>query len=147
MPTATNTSRPSDVPRFVDRIVRPLTHVLNPLILRIAGGRWFPMFSLLHHRGYRTGRMYATPITAMPGGGGGWFWLALTFGESAGWVRNIIDAKECVIRYRGVDYQLVEPVMLDGAAVRSELPPVMRYGMPLIGVNKVFRLRIVSKDV
>ena len=54
------------VPAFVDRIVRPLTRVLNPLIMRFAGGWWFPMFSVLHHRGHRSGRMYATPDTNGP---------------------------------------------------------------------------------
>ena len=42
MNTATNTFKPTDVPVFVDRIVRPLTHLFNPLVVRIAGGWWFP---------------------------------------------------------------------------------------------------------
>src|SRR3989442_16034883 len=82
MSTAPNTSKPSDVPGFVDQIVRPLTHLLNPLILRVAGGRWFPMFSLLHHRGHKSGRIYATPVTGFPRGG--FFWLGLAFGQDSG---------------------------------------------------------------
>src|SRR3989475_13210892 len=77
MTASAEVSRPSDVPRFVDRIVRQLTHLLNPLILRIAGGRWVPMFSRLHHRGRKSGRIYATPVTAFPRGG--WFWFGLAF--------------------------------------------------------------------
>jgi len=127
------------VPAFVDRIVRPLTRVLNPLIMRFAGGWWFPMFSVLHHRGHRSGRMYATPVSAMPRGG--YFWLGLTFGEDAAWARNILAAGECGLRYRGVDYHLVEPVKLDSSAVRAELPPVMRFGLSVLGVPKVLRMR------
>ena len=76
------------VPAFVDRIVRPLTRVLNPLIMRFAGGWWFPMFSVLHHRGHRSGRMYATPVSAMPRGG--YFWLGCSFtgGACLSWLRE-----------------------------------------------------------
>ena len=134
-----NISKPSDVPTFVDRIVRPLTKILNPLIIRFAGGWWFPMFSILHHRGHRSGRMYATPISAMPHSG--WFWLGLTFGEDAGWARNVIAAGEADLRYRGTDYHLVEATVVDAADVRSQLPPLMRFGLSLLGVHKVIRTR------
>ncbi len=136
--SSTNRTR-SEIPAFVDRIVRPLTRILNPLILRVAGGWWFPMFSLLHHRGHRTGRVYATPVTAMPRGG--WFWLGLTFGKDSGWARNVLVAGECTLRYRGNDYRLVEPAVVDGAAVRSDLPLVMRFAMALVGVREVLRMR------
>jgi deazaflavin-dependent oxidoreductase (nitroreductase family) len=132
---------PSEIPTLVDRIIRPLTRILNPLVLRVAGGWWFPMFALLHHRGHRTGRTYATPVTAMPRGG--WFWLGLTFGRDSGWARNVLAAGECTVRYRGTDYHLVEPAVIDGATVRSELPPVMRFAMSLVGIREVLRLRPV----
>lgn len=127
------------VPGFVDRIVRPMTRVLNPLIIRFAGGWWFPMFSILRHRGRRSGQIYATPISAMPRGD--FFWLGLTFGEDAAWARNILAAGDCDLRYRGVDYHLTDPAVFDVAAVRSELPPVMRFGLAMLGVPKVLRLR------
>jgi deazaflavin-dependent oxidoreductase (nitroreductase family) len=127
------------VPGFVDKIVRPLTAVLNPLIMRFAGGWWFPMFSVLHHRGRRSGQMYATPISAMPRGD--FFWLGLTFGEDAAWARNILAAGDCELRYRVTDYHLVDPAVLDSSAVRSELPPVMRLGLAILRVPKVLRMR------
>jgi deazaflavin-dependent oxidoreductase (nitroreductase family) len=133
---------PSEIPAFVDRIVRPLTRILNPLILRVAGGWWFPMFALLHHRGHRTGRMYATPVTAMPRGG--WFWLGLTFGKDSGWAKNVLAAGGCTVRYRGTDHRLVEPAVVDGAAIPSQLPAGMRYAMALVGVREVLRLRPVG---
>lgn len=89
-------SKPNEVSNFVDRIVRPLTRRLNPSIMRVAGGRWFPMFSVLHHRGHRSGRIYATPISAMPRGE--FFWLGLSFGQDSGWARNVLAAGECAVR-------------------------------------------------
>jgi deazaflavin-dependent oxidoreductase (nitroreductase family) len=130
-------------PAFVDRIIRPMTHVWNPLVLRIAGSWWFPIASLLHHRGRKSGRLYATPVTAVRRGG--FVWLAVTFGENSGWVRNIMAAREADLRYRGVDYHLVEAVMVDGAGGKSELPAVIRLGMmPLLGVRKVIRMRAIA---
>lgn len=135
----TVSSRAMDVSGFVDRIVRPLTRILNPLIMRVAGGRWVPMFSVLHHRGRRSGRMYATPVSAMPRGG--YFWLGMTFGSDAGWARNILASGEGMIRYRAHDYQLIEAVALDTSTVCTQLPPVMRFGLTMLRVNSVVRMR------
>src|SRR2546427_9922199 len=92
MNTATTASKAGDIPGFVDRIVRPLTHLFNPLILRIAGGWWFPMFSLIHHRGHKSGRLYATPVTGVPRGG--YFWLGLPVGDHSGWERSLLGRGE-----------------------------------------------------
>jgi deazaflavin-dependent oxidoreductase (nitroreductase family) len=134
--------RPDDVPPVVDKVIRPLTRVLNPYIMRVAGGRFFPMFSLLHHRGHKSGRMYMTPVTAAPHGG--WWWLGLAFGTDSGWARNILANGEGDLRYRGVDYHLVEPTVLEIAAVRSELTLAERLFPRLVGVHKVLRMRAKS---
>jgi len=143
MNTATTASKAGDVPGFVDRIVRPLTHLFNPLILRIAGGRWFPMFSLVHHRGHKSGRIYATPVTAFPRGG--YFWFGLAFGEHSGWARNVLAAGEADLRYRGTDYHLAEAAVVEIEHVKRELPPVVRYGSALAGMHKVLRMRQITK--
>src|SRR5437773_1477143 len=67
--------------------------------------------------------------------------VGLALGEDAAWARNVLAAGECGLRYRGVDYHLVEPVKLDSSAVGSELPPVMRFGLSVLGVPKVLRMR------
>jgi len=135
-------STPTDVPGFVDRIVRPLTHLLNPLILRVAGG-WFPLFSLLHHRGRKSGRVYATPVTAFPRAG--WFWLGLAFGENSGWARNVVSSGDADLRYRGTDYHLIEAKVVDIADVKSDLPAFMRYASAAAGMHKVMRFRIATE--
>lgn len=144
MSTVTNASKPSDVPGFVDRIIRPLTHLLNPLILRIAGGWWFPMFALLHHRGRKSGRIYASPVTGFPRGG--FFWLGLAFGQDSGWARNVLAAGDADLRYRGTDYHLVEATVVEIEDVKRELPPMVRYGSALAGMHKVLRMRPVTQE-
>ena len=44
-------------------LVRPLTKVLNPLMVRLAGRRFFPM-AQIHHVGRRSGKAYVTPTSA-----------------------------------------------------------------------------------
>ena len=142
MNVRTEMSRP-DVPGFVDRIVRPLTHLFNPLILRIAGGWWFPMFSLLHHRGHKSGRIYKTPVTGFPRGG--YFWLGLAFGENSGWARNVLAAGDADLRYRGTDYHLVEATVVELADVKGEVPPIVRIGSAVGGMHKTLRMRIATE--
>jgi deazaflavin-dependent oxidoreductase (nitroreductase family) len=140
----TGKSTATDVKPFVDRFIRPLTHLLNPLILRVAGGWWFPLFSLLRHRGHKSGRIYATPVTGFPRGG--YFWLGLAFGQNSGWARNVLASGDADLRYRGTDYHLVESTVVDVAEFKSQLPPIVRYGTSLAGMDKVMRLRIDTKQ-
>ena len=135
-------SRPTDVTAFVDRIVRPLTRLFNPLILRVAGGWWFPMFSLLHHRGHKSGRIYATPVTGFPRRD--FFWLGLAFGPNSGWARNVLASGEADLRYRGTDYHLVEATIVEVADVKDELPRIVRIGCAVAGMHKVLRVRPVT---
>jgi hypothetical protein len=86
--------------------------------------------------------MYTTPVTAVPHGG--WFWLGLAFGAGSGWARNVLAAGECDIRYKGADYHLVEPTVLEITAVRAELPLAERVFPRLVGAHKVLRMRATS---
>jgi deazaflavin-dependent oxidoreductase (nitroreductase family) len=134
--------KPEAVSPVVDRVIRPLTRIFNPIIMRIAGRRISPLFSLLHHRGHRSGRTFTTPVTALPHGG--FFWLGLAFGTNSGWARNVLAAGECDLRYRGVDHHLVEPEVLEIADVRSELSLMERLFPRLVGAHQVLRMRSAS---
>ncbi|HEY8840732.1 MAG TPA: hypothetical protein VIO80_08810 [Candidatus Dormibacteraeota bacterium] len=72
---------------------------------------------------------------------GGFFWIGLAFGEEAGWARNVLGAGECDLRYRGTDYRLVEPVVVEASAVRSQLPLMLRIAGPVVGIHKILRMR------
>ena len=71
-----------------------------PAMLNIAGTR-FRSLSILRHVGRRSGREYATPITAFPLGDG--FVIALLYGDVAtvDWCRNVIAAGACTIKILG----------------------------------------------
>jgi deazaflavin-dependent oxidoreductase (nitroreductase family) len=113
--------------------------LLNPLIRQVAGRRGVSPFAVLHHRGRRSGRWYATPVAAQPVGDG--FVVPLTFGEGADWFQNVLAAGGCVIRWNGADYSLAAPSVIDWAAARSAFSPLERLLVPLIGIERFVRLQ------
>ena len=84
----------------IRRVIRSAARLVNPLVLRIAGRRHMPVVGIVRHRGRKTGHAYATPLGIRPAAAGG-FVMPLTFGEAAGWYRNIVAAGWCVITWRG----------------------------------------------
>ena len=46
------------------------------------------------------------------------FIVPLTFGERSDWVRNVLEAGHCSIRFKGVDYLATNPVVLVGPQVQ-----------------------------
>src|SRR6266536_6431369 len=105
------------------RIIRSAARLVNPLVLRIAGRRHMPVVGILHHRGRKTGRPYATPLGIRPATAGG-FVMPLTFGEAAGWYRNIVAAGRCVITWRGADHTVAGPAIVDRATALPSFPRV-----------------------
>ncbi len=122
------------------RVVRFAAHILNPAVLLIAGRRWNPVVGILHHRGRRSGRAYATPLGMRPLGDS--FIMPRTFGEDAAWYRNVLAAGGCVVTYRGSDYTLVEPEVIDYATAAPAFPRYERLQFRLIGINEYLRLRL-----
>jgi deazaflavin-dependent oxidoreductase (nitroreductase family) len=122
------------------RLIRSVARVVNPLVLRFAGGRHMPVLGVLHHRGRRTGQEYATPLGSRPAAGGG-FVIPLTFGEAAGWYRNIRAAGRCVITWRGSDHAVTDPVIVDRAAALPAFPRYERLALRLVGVQQFVWLR------
>ena len=144
--TTTNTPRAyRAISRSARSLLRLGTRLLNPLILSLAGSRRLPMFAVIHHRGRRSGRLYSTPVGARLTRDG--FVIPLTFGTQADWFRNVQASGGCVIRWKGADYTLIEPEVVDWATARSAFYPVERVVMPLIRIEHFVRLRHAPTNV
>src|SRR5216683_2608698 len=123
------------------RVVRLAARFVNPLVLLVAGRRWMPVVGILHHRGRRTGRDYATPIGMRPLGDG--FVIPRTFSNNAAWYQNIKAAGEGRVTYLGRHYRVVEPEVVDYATARAAFPRYERLQFRLLGINEYLRLRAV----
>lgn len=112
---------------------------LNPLMRRLVGKRLVRGFAVLQHRGRRSGRFYETPVVVRPTADG--FVVPLPFGEQTDWFRNVRAAGECVIRWNGADYHLVDPELLEWAGARPAFHGFERMAVPLLGIKRFVRLR------
>ena len=117
------------------RLIRAAARMVNPLVLRIAGRRHMPIVGVVHHRGRKTGRSYATPLGVRPAPGGG-FVMPLTFSEASQWYQNILAAGWCVITYQGADHTVTKPAVVDRATAGPAYPRYERLALRLIGVNE-----------
>ena len=125
------------------RLIRAAARVVNPLVLRIAGRRPMPIVGVVHHRGRKTGREYATPLGVRPAPGGG-FVMPLTFSQASQWYQNILAAGGCVITYRGADHTVAGPVVVDRATAGPGYPRYERLALRLIGINEFLWLADAS---
>ncbi len=120
-------------------VLAAATRLLNPLIVKLAGKRHVRAYAVIEHRGRRSGRTYTTPVAARRTADG--FIVPMAFGEQADWFRNVLAAGECVIRWNGVAYHVVEPELLDSATARLALGRVERVLAPLFA-HQFVRLRL-----
>jgi deazaflavin-dependent oxidoreductase (nitroreductase family) len=81
--------------------------VTNPILGRLAP--WLPGFGVIYHRGRKSGRVYHNPVNVFRRGDG--YVVALTYGSSADWVKNVLAAGQCDLYTRGQCHHLVNPTL------------------------------------
>jgi deazaflavin-dependent oxidoreductase (nitroreductase family) len=121
------------------RVVRFFARLINPLTLLIAGRRWMPTVGVLHHRGRKSGRMYATPLGIRPLGDS--FYMPRTFSETAAWYLNVKASGWAVVTYKGREHTLVDPQVVDYATAAPAFPRYELLQFRLIGINEYLRMR------
>jgi deazaflavin-dependent oxidoreductase (nitroreductase family) len=132
--------------RFVQTVIRPMTKVFNPLIVKLAGRRHFAMAAQIQHVGRRSGKVYLTPASAHVHGDV--IVIALTFGNQSDWVRNVRAAGGCTVRINGRSYRATNPQFLSreqaGPLLQAAFSPVQRAGMRMLGVRQYLHLDAVN---
>src|SRR5438105_11316048 len=99
----------------------------------LAGKRWNPILARVLHRGRRSGRAYETPVAVRRVADG--FIISLAFGAQVDWHRNLQAAGGGVIRWRGRDYEVSGPEMIDPDEALPAFDPVQRRLMRLSGID------------
>jgi len=119
--------------------VRSAARVVNPLVLSLAGTRLLPLYGVIEHHGRRSGKAYRTPVVVRPTSDG--FIVPMPWGERTDWYRNVRTAGECVLRWKGRDYPLVQPELVnDPTAVREHFGVFERAMMRGLGIEQWLRL-------
>jgi len=133
---------------FVRMVVRPLTKVLNPLVLKLAGRRHFRMAALVRHVGRRSGTPYRTPAGARLTGDV--IIIPLTFGSRSDWAQNVRAAGTCSIKLDGRNYTATHPELrlVEDAQplIRSAFRGFERASFGLLGIRQVLILAARADD-
>src|SRR5215469_16485040 len=128
--------------RLVRSTFGPMTRMLNPAIVKLAGRRHVRFAAQIRHTGRRSGRQYVTPASARLAGDT--FIIPLTFGSQSDWSRNVRAAGGCEIRFNGTDYEATRPELADGEQVRDVIhaafSPVERIMLRMLGIKQFLLL-------
>jgi deazaflavin-dependent oxidoreductase (nitroreductase family) len=75
---------------------------------------------VVHHRGRVSGRNLTVPVAvvATPDG----FLINLPWGARTNWVRNVVAAGGCTIRWKGTDHPVDDPRIIGAEAARPYYP-------------------------
>jgi deazaflavin-dependent oxidoreductase (nitroreductase family) len=149
VPTGTDgTLEPVGPSVIVKIVMRPMTKMLNPLIVKLAGRRHFHVAAQIRHVGRRSGRTYTTPVSARRSGD--MIVIALTFGNQSDWSRNVRSAGGGTIRIDGEDYHVTQPQVMSRQEakplVQAAFSPTNRAGFRMLGIKQVMILRVVSAE-
>lgn len=94
----------------------------NRLTLRFAGKR---VFAVVHHLGRKSGKMYTTPVVAMPVGEH--FIIPLTYGTHSDWAQNVLAAGGCQMEWGGKFYRLQNAHLVGQAEALTAFPGWLRW--------------------
>jgi hypothetical protein len=65
----------------------------------------------------------------------------MPWGDTTDWYRNVRAAGGCRIRWKGRDYDVTDPVVLDADKPLSAFSGPTRAGMMRFGIKKVMQVR------
>jgi deazaflavin-dependent oxidoreductase (nitroreductase family) len=124
--------------KVVDNVRVFNKHVLNPMMLRLAGRRyWYA--SVIEHTGRRSGKHYATPIATehVPDG----FVTPLPYGVGVDWVQNVLADGHATIRAHGQCYRVVQPEIISAEAAAKQLQAERPRIYDLFGVKNYLKMK------
>jgi deazaflavin-dependent oxidoreductase (nitroreductase family) len=127
-------------PSLVARLTRAIARTSGPLARPLAGRRFLPLWAVVHHRGRRSGRSYAVPVAIR--GTETTLTIPLPWGRETQWLRNVLAADGCVVRWRGRDVTGADPQVLGMETALEAFHPVQRAVLRAAGVASYLRLTI-----
>ncbi len=115
-------------------------YLLNPLMLRLAGRRWW-YASVVEHTGRCSGKRYATPIVADRVGDH--LLVPLPYGTQVDWVRNVLTAGEATVVSKGHTYRVTSPELIGATQALPLLARDRRRTFERVSIGHFLRARIV----
>ena len=121
-------------PRWVARFNKRYTNrFLEPVVRRSSG------FAVVHHVGRTSGRAYTTPVNVFECADR--FVIALTYGPTADWVRNV-EAGPASIELGGTTNKIDAHEIVGRPEVWTCLPAFVRLALRILTVRHFCRLSV-----
>lgn len=114
-------------------------YLLNPLMRRLAGRRWW-YAGIVEHTGRRSGKHYSTPVVADRVGDH--VLIPLPYGTQVDWVRNVLTAGEATVVNKGQTYRVVSPELIDSTQALPLLPRDRRRTFERVSISHFLRATI-----
>lgn len=115
--------------------------VTNPQMMKTAGQPG-AIAGVVRHVGRKSGTPYETPITPYPTDRG--FDIALPYGSSPDWLKNMVAAGSAVIVHEGVAYSVDQPEVILTADAIDNVPPNEQRSLRAFAVDNFLRVRRVG---
>lgn len=132
------------LPRFRRRLARLNRVGLNRLTIAIAP--WAPGWAVVVHRGRKSGRTYRTPLWVFrKRGHADEFVIALTYGRTTQWLRNVLAAGGCELESRGRRYHVANPRVYTDPT-RADMPRLIRGALRILNVEDFLALTVESSE-
>lgn len=130
---------PESWPAPFQKLIRTSNkHLLNPLMLRLAGTRfWYA--SVIRHTGRRSGRQFSTPVVADRVGSD--VLIPLPYGTQVDWVRNVLTAGQATLVRKGETLRVGSPEIIDSTQALPLLPRGRRRTFERVEIGHFLRLR------
>jgi deazaflavin-dependent oxidoreductase (nitroreductase family) len=121
-----------------DRIRRFNRRILNPVVLSFAGRRRSP-YAVIRHVGRRSGRLYATPVVAVPTEDG--FIIPLPYSEATDWCQNLLAGEQSAIVWHGETYPVIKPEVMDAETALAAFPHWMQWTLRRLEIQHFLKVR------
>lgn len=125
------------LPRRIAELNRDVT---NRVAIRFSGR--FPPFALVEHTGRRSGRIYRTPVMLFRAPDG--YAIALTYGPSTDWVRNLLAANAATVIQGGHRILITAPRLDHGPSSRRHFPLPARAILRLLNVEDALLVTVAE---
>jgi deazaflavin-dependent oxidoreductase (nitroreductase family) len=103
---------------------------------------WLPGFGVITHIGRKSGRRYRTPVNVFRAPEG--FQIALTYGPSSEWVKNVLAAGAAELETRRTKYHLSNPILVHDPT-RQRFPFPVRIALRILGAE--YFLQVSSSSI
>lgn len=116
-------------------------YLLNPLMLRLAGKRfWYA--SVVEHTGRRSGKAYSTPVVADRVGED--IIIPLPYGTQVDWVRNVLTAGKATVVRKGETLAAQAPELIDSTQALPLLTRDRRRTFERVHIGHFLRMHVVN---